>query len=97
MKKATHILIYLLMALPILLMQSCLKDDDKVYNDGGNRVEEYLINAKNVLVSSEYGWALVYYPHRQLKVGGFNYAVKFTEGNKAIAWFEDVPNEQQSL
>ena len=52
------ILIYLLMALPTLMLTSCLKDqEDKFSEASGNRMQSYLENAQNVLTSSEKGWS----------------------------------------
>lgn len=84
---------FLLIALSMLSLQSCLKDDEKVYDESGDRVEKNLINAKSVLSSAENGWALAYFPHRQLKYGGYNYCLKFTEDNMVTVWYEEAPGQ----
>ena len=93
MKKTFHILTCCLLLTAMALFQSCLKDDDKLYGDEGDRVENYLKNAKSVLTNSEHGWHLEYYPHRELKYGGFNYCLKFTDDNKVTVWYEDAKGE----
>lgn len=89
-------LLYLMMALSVLTLQSCLTDDDKVFNESGDRVQNYLVNAKSVLSKAENGWHLAYFPHRQLKYGGFNYCLKFTDDNKVTVWYEENPGETVS-
>lgn len=89
-----YIMVCLLMALPALLFQSCLKDDEKVYGDNaGDRVEKFLTEAKTVLTSAEHGWHLGYFPHRQLKFGGFNYVLKFTADDNVTVWYEEKAGE----
>ena len=89
-----YIMVCLLMALPVLLFQSCLKDDEKVYGDNaGDRVEKFLTEAKTVLTSAEHGWHLGYFPHRQLKFGGFNYVLKFTADDNVTVWYEEKVGE----
>lgn len=83
------------MALPMLLMQSCLKDDEKLF-EGGDRVQAYLVKAKTVLTSAENGWHLAYFPHRQLKYGGFNYALKFSDDNSVTVWYEEKPGQTRT-
>lgn len=91
-RNSIHIILCLTMALQMFLLQSCLKDDEKVYGDeAGDRVEKYLTNAKSVLTSAEHGWHLSYFPHRQLKYGGFNYALKFTDDDNVTVWYEEEP------
>ena len=76
------------------LVQSCLKNDEEVFGESGDRVENYLKEAKELLASAENGWALGYYPHRQLKFGGFNYVLKFTTDNKVTVWYEEAPTDK---
>ena len=56
-------LLYVLMILPALLLQSCLKDQEDIFDTPSSiRMQEVLDNAKKVLTSSEEGWAFDYYP-----------------------------------
>lgn len=61
--KTNKILLYTLLALPALLMQSCLKDQEDIFDKPySQRMEEYLQAAQDSLVSAPYGWAFDYYP-----------------------------------
>ena len=72
------IYILLLMALPALMLQSCLKDQEDVFNKSASaRMSEYLKNANDVLVGASNGWALDYYPDREQSYGGYAYTVQF--------------------
>lgn len=76
--KLNKTLLYVLMVLPTLLLQSCLKDQEDVFDTPSSiRMQEVLDNAKKVLTSSEEGWAFDYYPDRYLSYGGYAYTVKF--------------------
>ncbi len=71
-------LLYVLMILPTLLLQSCLKDQEDIFDSPSSiRMQEVLDNAKKVLTSSENGWIFDYYPDRDLSYGGYAYTVKF--------------------
>lgn len=76
--KLNKTLLFILMALPTLLLQSCLKDQEDIFDTPSSiRMQEVLDNAKRVLTSSEEGWAFDYYPDRNLSYGGYAYTVKF--------------------
>lgn len=76
--KLNKTLLFILMALPTLLLQSCLKDQEDIFDTPSSiRMQEVLDNAKKVLTSSEEGWAFDYYPDRYLSYGGYAYTVKF--------------------
>ena len=63
MKKA---FIYLLMALPLVLTTSCLKDQEDTFAlPSAQRMQAYLEETKAVLMSSPNGWAMKYYPDRE--------------------------------
>ena len=68
------------MALPTLLLTSCLKDQDDIFDDSASvRVDKYLANAKRVLTSAEEGWILNYYPDREQSYGGYVFTLKFND------------------
>lgn len=70
------------MMLPLLLMTSCLKDQEDFFDQSASkRVTEYLSKAKKTLVDAEYGWVLNYYPDRNQSYGGYVYTLKFDEQN----------------
>lgn len=76
--KLNKTLLFILMALPTLVLQSCLKDQEDIFDTPSSiRMQEVLDNAKKVLTSSEEGWAFDYYPDRNLSYGGYAYTVKF--------------------
>ena len=77
------LLAYLFLMLPALLMTSCLKDQEDVFEKPASiRSAEYLENAKNVLTSAENGWVMNYYPDNLQSYGGFSYVLKFD--NKTV-------------
>ena len=76
------IFIFLLMALPALMLQSCLKDQEDVFDESASaRMSNYLKNAGQVLTGAANGWALDYYPDRDQSYGGYAYTLKF-DGEK---------------
>ena len=69
---------YILMMLPAVLMTSCLKgQEDKFSESASQRSANYLAYVKEVLMSSENGWVLNYFPDRNQSYGGYAYTVKF--------------------
>lgn len=78
--KLRKIFIYILIALPALLTQSCLKDDKDVFDEpSSTRMQEYLSNAKAALVKPDYGWVMEVYPESNQTLGGYNFTVKFDD------------------
>ena len=85
MKK--KILAYILLMLPAVLMTSCLKDQDDTFSESATlRSANYLANVKEVLMSSENGWILNYYPDREQSYGGFVYTLKFDKQNVTVGF-----------
>ena len=79
MKK--KIFIYLLLLLPAFTFQSCLKDQEDVFDkDAGLRVQEQMEKAEAVLTSSTYGWIANYYPSEEQEYGGYAYTFQFKDG-----------------
>ncbi len=77
--KINKIFIYLLMMLPSVLLQSCLKDDDDKFDESSaTRLQKYLDKTQGILVGSQNGWALDYYPDKNQSYGGFVYTLQFT-------------------
>lgn len=79
MKK--KIFIYLLLLLPAFLCQSCLKDQEDLFDkDAGLRVQDVMNAADKALSNSEYGWLFNYFPDENQKYGGYAYTVQFKDG-----------------
>lgn len=94
--KLDKTLLYVLMVLPTLLLQSCLKDQEDIFDTPSSiRMQEALDNAKKVLTSSEEGWIFDYYPDRYLSYGGYVYTVKF-DNQKVTVGSELAPGVFES-
>ena len=73
-----NIFIFLLMALPTLLLTSCLKDQEDTFDEPASiRLSKYLQNTADILTGSENGWVLDYFPDREQSYGGYSYTLKF--------------------
>lgn len=96
MKRYSKILVYLLMVLPTLLMQSCLKDQEDIFDEpAATRLQNYLNEAHNVLKSSEKGWIMEYYPHRNLRYGGNVFILQF-DGTQVTVRSEQTGDASKS-
>ncbi|MBQ9185815.1 MAG: DUF4302 domain-containing protein [Bacteroidales bacterium] len=76
-----------LLAIAVLSMslQSCLKDQEDVFDDpAAQRLTDYLKAAQKVLVGAENGWRMYYYPDQKQSYGGFVYTLKFTEDEVTV-------------
>lgn len=68
------------MLLCALTFQSCLKDDEEVFDKNpSERLQQYISEAKKVLTSAENGWLLEMYPHPSQSYGGYAFVVRFDE------------------
>ena len=75
------IFFYIMFAVAGLSLQSCLHDDDEIFDkSAAERINEAVANAKEVLTSSQEGWVMHYYAGREYAYGGLNLAMKFTDG-----------------
>ncbi len=62
----------------LLTMTSCLKDQEDYFEESSSdRMLNTMHWVQDVLRSSEYGWALEYFPGSDLAYGGIVYTVKF--------------------
>lgn len=96
--KLNKTLLYVLMVLPTLLLQSCLKDQEDVFDTPSSiRMQEVLDNAKKVLTSPKEGWAFDYYPDRNLSYGGYAYTVKFDNQKVTVGSELDPGTFESSL
>lgn len=76
--KARKYKLLILLALPAMLMQSCLKDQEDDFADNASKRLTDLINkTSETLTSSENGWALDYYFGNPVSTGGSSMALVF--------------------
>ena len=81
-----HIFIYMLIALPMMLLTSCLKDQDDTFDKSASaRMTTYLNQVADVLKSSDEGWVLNYYPDREQSYGSLIFTLKFDGENVEAA------------
>lgn len=84
--KKNNIIHIVFMALSALMLTSCLKDQEELFEDSASaRVTKYLGNAKEVLTSAENGWVLNYYPDRDMSYGGTPFVLKFNDETVAVS------------
>ncbi|MDR1985080.1 MAG: DUF4302 domain-containing protein [Prevotellaceae bacterium] len=85
-------IIYLLI-LPLFIMQSCVKDEENIFDDtAAARGQKAVAQYSELLVSAENGWYLDYYPELNHKVGGYAMYVKFTNDGLATVSCEIETN-----
>lgn len=90
------IFFYIMFAVAGLSLQSCLHDDDEIFDkSAAERINEAVANAKEVLTSSQEGWVMHYYAGREYAYGGLNLAMKFTDG-KVQMYNETATNKDGS-
>lgn len=90
------IFFYIMFAVAGLSLQSCLHDDDEIFDKpAAERINEAVANAKEVLTSSQEGWVMHYYVGREYAYGGLNLAMKFTDG-KVQMYNETAQNSDGS-
>ena len=78
MKKIYYLL---LLALPLVL-QSCFKDDDDIFDKSASqRMEERLVHDQQVLMGATNGWIMEYFPEKKQSYGGYTMFVKFGDNN----------------
>ena len=96
MKK--KLFIYLLLLLPMFTFQSCLKDQEDIFDkDASLRVQDAMDNADKAFVSAENGWILDYYPEEEQSYGGYAVTVKFADGKAVVGGELDTENTYESL
>ncbi len=68
----------LLLLLPLLIFQSCMKDQEDVFDEPSSlRMQKALDNTRKVLKGSEKGWLIDYYVGDNQQYGGYAFTVKF--------------------
>lgn len=90
------IFFYIMFAVAGLSLQSCLHDDDEIFDKpAAERINEAVANIKKVLTSSQEGWVMHYYVGQEYAYGGLNLAMKFTDG-KVQMYNETAQNSDGS-
>lgn len=90
------IFFYIMFAVAGLSLQSCLHDDDEIFDkSAAERINEAVANVKEVLTSSQEGWVMHYYVGHEYAYGGLNLAMKFTDG-KVQMYNETAQNSDGS-
>ena len=75
------VLLYIMVALGMVSMQSCLHDDKELFEESAaERLEHATQETKQILESSTSGWALQYYLGEEYSGGGMTYLLKFKDG-----------------
>jgi len=96
MKK--KLFIYLLLLLPLFTFQSCLKDQEDLFDkDAALRVQDAMDNADKAFLSAENGWLLEYYAEENQSYGGYVMTVKFADGKASVGGELDPGNFYESL
>lgn len=68
----------LLLLLPLLIFQSCMKDQEDVFDEPSSlRMQKALDNTRKLLEGSEKGWLIDYYVGDNQQYGGYAFTVKF--------------------
>lgn len=78
---------YIAAALAFLAMipTSCLKNQEDIFEDPSNvRMQKYLDNVKEILLSSPEGWIFDYAPDRNHSYGMILYTLQFTSGEVTV-------------
>ena len=77
-------------------LTSCLKDQEDYFSEPATvRLQNTLERTRQTLCSAEYGWAMDYYPDRDLDYGGYAYTIKF-DSLKATVQTELSPGKTVS-
>jgi hypothetical protein len=94
--KTKKILLYLLLALPAVLFQSCVSDQEDIFDKpSSERVSDFIAAVQDTLSNATYGWELDYYPESHQVYGGFVYGLKF-DRDQVTASFETNPDVTKS-
>ena len=94
--KTKKILLYLLLALPTVLFQSCVSDQEDIFDKpSSERISDFIAAVQDTLSNATYGWELDYYPESHQVYGGFVYGLKF-DRDQVTASFETNPDVTKS-
>lgn len=78
--------LYLMLAVVAFTMQSCLHDDNELFEDSAaERIDKAVANAKHILEAAPNGWHFEYYLGAEYAHGGYNFLVKFKDGKAEVS------------
>lgn len=96
--KLNKIITLALLLLPAFLLQSCLKDQEDLFDSSASaRVEKYLSDTQKTLQNAQYGWVLENFPDPNQKYGGYTYTLKFQNDTVITRSEQDRSNVVASL
>lgn len=60
-------------------LQACSFEEEKIFDDTPTaRMNKFLDNTQKILMSSESGWIMHYYPDKSQSYGGYNFIIRFS-------------------
>lgn len=75
---------YILLLLIPIFLQSCLKDDTKIFEQtASDRVNNTLLQAQQVLTEAKNGWIFKFFPDESY--GGYNFVMNFTKADVTMS------------
>lgn len=93
-----RVLKYTLVALAAFAMQSCVFEQEDIFDKSSSvRSSELIASAKKALVAPENGWLMEIYPESTQKYGGYAFVLKFDEDMKVTAYSEIAKDITQSV
>ncbi len=96
--KTNRIIALLAAALFVLPFQSCLKDMDEVFDESASaRLSAYNAEVAAILTEGKGEWIMHYYAGTNLKYGGYDYYLKFTDKQVTAAFEMDTTKTYTSL
>lgn len=93
----TNLILIAASLLLAMVSQSCLKDQEDVFDDSASvRMQKFLETIRTTLSQPEYGWRMEYYAgNNKLDYGGYNFAVKFSD-TEVTAGYELKPELRET-
>lgn len=83
--KKFHIFPSIIVALLSAFALSCTNGNEDIFDDPASiRMQQMLDKTKHMLIAAPNGWALDYYPDKNISYGGFAYVVSFTETHATV-------------
>lgn len=85
--KKRFILIFAIASVFAVLVPSCQKDDEAVFDKSATeRLEDMVEEVRNILTANENGWVMKYYIGGSQSGGGYAYTIRFTDDDAEIGF-----------